>query len=582
MTKKRIFAFMLVFVMMFSLVLVGCGDKDNKVDDNTPAASDDTNTPSGDDSQSQEDNTPAANVDADGNELADKEDQMLRVNWGAEPPGMDAQITTASLSIELIRATMEGLVRPDQQGFIKKGSGLAEDWEISEDGLHYTFHLRDAKWSDGTKITTEDVTFSWLRALAPETAAEYAGMLYAIKGAKEYNKGEGSKEDVGIKAVDEKTLEVELVRPTAQFLELTSFATLVPSQKAAVEKWGEEYAADADKIVYSGPYVISEWNHEQNINLEKNENYWDAENVKLQYINGDMINEASAYVNLYDAGDLDVIGVPGEFIDKYGESDEYKIIPNAVTWYLQYNFTDDLMANYDIRAALAQAIDIDNFIKTALNGVGLPAKGLTPEGMPGKNGKMFDELRGDDQLKFNVEEAKAHLAKAMADLGVTKEDLEEQITFLAGDSSASMLISQALQQMWKDNLGLEFRVENVSYSIRLDRYNKKDYKISLAGWGGDYNDPMTFMDLFITNGGNNDAYYSSAEYDELIDVAVGGRGDERIDAMLEAEKLIASDIPVFPVYYAVRDIVERPYVRGIVRPMCGADNDYKWAYILKH
>ncbi|WP_066505651.1 peptide ABC transporter substrate-binding protein [Abyssisolibacter fermentans] len=567
MKKSKLMVLMLCFVMVFSFAFAGCSDGDKPEEPKQPA---------GDSNQEGDSNQPADN----GEELA--EEQVLRVNWAAEPPGMDTQITTAALSIEIIRATMEGLVRPDQNGFIKKGSGLAKDWEISDDGLHYKFYLRDAKWSDGTPITTEDIKFSWLRALDPDTAAEYASMLYHIEGAEAYNKGEGSKEDVAIRTPDEKTIEVDLVRPTAQFLELTSFATLIPAQKAAVEKFGEEYAADADKIVYSGPFVISEWNHDQNLNLEKNPNYWDAENVKLERIEGDMIIDANSAVNLYDTDGLDTIVVPSEFVEKYGDTDEYAIIPNATTWYLQYNFTNKIMSNYHIRAAFAQALDSDSFVKNVLNGVGLVAEGLTPPGMPGKDGKAFDELRTSKSLPYDPEAAKKHLEEGLKELGMTKEELQEEVTFLAGDSSGWVLMTQAFQQMWKENLGLEIFVENVSYAIRLDRYNKKDYTISLSGWGGDYNDPMTFMDLFITNGGNNDAYYSSAEYDACIDTAVNGMGDERIDAMLRAEEILVKDLPAHPVYHPVRDMVTRSYVKGIVRPLCGADNDYKWAYLLKH
>ncbi|WP_066505638.1 peptide ABC transporter substrate-binding protein [Abyssisolibacter fermentans] len=551
MTKNKFMVLVIIFVMVFTIALSGCKGEINE-------------TPNGDISE----------------ELADE--QILRVNWAAEPPGLDPQTTTAALSIEIIRATMEGLVRPDQKGFIKKGSGLAEDWEMSEDGINYKFTLRDAKWSDGTDITSEDIKYSWLRALAPETAAEYAAMLYHIKGAEEYNKNEGSREDVAIKTPDPKTIEVELVRPTAQFLELTSFATLVPVQKAAVEKFGNDYAADAEKIVYSGPFIIKEWTHDQKLTLEKNPNYWDAENVKIQTIEGDMILDSNTAVNLYDTGGLDTIVVPMEFVDKYGDTDEYKIVPDSTTWYLQYNLTNNIMKNYNIRAAFARALDSESFVNNVLNGVGMVANGLTPPGMPGKDDKTFDAVRTSKSLTFDKAAAAKHLEDGLNELGITKEQLQNEVTFLAGDSSAWKLMTEAFQQMWRENLGLDIVVENVSYAIRLDRYNKKDYTLSLAGWGADYNDPMTFMDLFITNGGNNDAYYSNTEYDKLIDIAVNGTGDERIDAMLKAEELLVKDLPIHPVYHPVKDILEKPYVKDLVRYAVGCDNEYKWCYILKH
>ncbi|WDV46227.1 peptide ABC transporter substrate-binding protein [Clostridiaceae bacterium M8S5] len=571
MTKSKIMALMLVFVMLFTVVLVGCGE-DKPVDKPN-------NQPSGDDKDNNDNNDEESNTNQDGEELA--EEQVLRINYGTEPPGLDPQVVTGTTSFSIIKATREGLIRLGANGEITKGSGLAEDWTISEDGLKYTFKLKDVKWSDGTPITSEDFKFAWLRALSPETASEYAYMLYHIKGGEAYHDKKGSREDVAIKTPDAKTIEVELVRPTPFFLELTAFGTYVPAQKAAVEKYGDQYAADADKMVYSGPFIIKEWNHDQNIVLEKNPNYWDKDSVKLERIEGDMIGDNNSIANLYDTGGLDFIAVADEFIDKYKSTDEYAIVPSATTWWLQYNLTDKIMSNYHIRAALSQALDAEGFVKNVKNGVGLAAKGLTVPTFAGKGGKTFGECLESKRLPFDVAAAKDHLEKGLAELGMTKEELQEELTFLAGDTGGWMLMTEAFQQMWKDNLGLDIFVQNVSFAIRLDKYNKKDYKFSLAGWGADYNDALTFMDMFVTDGGNNDAYFSNKEYDECIKTAIEGTGDERIDAMLRAEDILSEELAIYPVYHTVADIVQRPYVKGIIRPACGT-SEYKWAYLLKH
>lgn len=576
MKKSKWLIFMLVAVMVLSLALSGCGSSDSN--EPAPPADEGSETPSDEGSSDEgnvDENTP------DEEKLA--AEQVLRLNWGSNPPDLDPQTSTDQVSFWIINAVYEGLVRLQPDGSVVKGSGLAEDWEISEDGLKYTFKLRDAKWSDGTPITAEDFEYAWKRAVDPNTASEYAYQFYCIKNGEKINKKEITDLDqLGVKAIDEKTLEVELERPTPYFLSLTSFITYIPAQKAAVEKFGEEFASAPDKMVYSGPFIIDEWVQERSLNLVKNPNYWDADNVTLEKIEGSMITENNTIVNLYDSGELDVIGVPSEFLEKYKDTDEFKSFADATTWYIQYNMEDEYFSNYNIRKAFSLAIDKQTFVDKVLANGSLVAEGLTPPLLPGKDGKEFAENRGKTMPDFNVEEAKKALEQGLQELGITKEQLQEHTTFLTGESTTALRYAQAIQQMWKQNLGIEVTIEPVTFAIRLDRYNKKDYTTTFAGWGGDYNDPMTFMDLFVTNGGNNDAYYSNPEYDEAIQIAVKGQGDERIDAMLKAEELLARDLPIYPIYHPARNVVQRSYVKGIARFPVGVDSEYKWVKILEH
>jgi oligopeptide transport system substrate-binding protein len=457
---------------------------------------------------------------------------------------------------------------------------LAEDWEISDDGLEYTFNLRDANWSDGTPITAEDFAYAWLRVLNPDTAAQYAYQLYHIKNAEAYNTGElTDPSQVGIEVVDEKTLKVTLERETPFFLSLMSFITYVPAQKAAVEKFGEDYALEADQMVYSGPFVIESWAHEDSLVLAKNPNYWDADTVKLDKIVGTMITENNTRMQMYDNGELDIAGVPAEFLDRYIDSPEYVSQTQATTWYLQFNMDDEWFSNPKMREAFALATDAETYVNVVQNGLGQVAEGHTPPSMPGANGKSFGETRTSELPGYDPEEAARLFEEALEEEGITKEEFEEKVTIVAGEGDTWSKIAQFFQSQWKDTLGVELFIEQMSFAMRLDRYNTGTYQITYAGWGGDYNDPLTFMDMWVTDGGNNDANYSNAEYDALIKEAITGSGDRRYEAMAEAEAILAEELPIYPMYHPSRNLVIKPKVKGLASYPVGSDYDFKWTYI---
>lgn len=558
MRKHKWLVFLLVLAMVLSLALTGCGKEEE---------------PAPVDTEGGDEEAPAD----DGEKLAGE--QVLRMNWGSEPPDLDPQTTTDQVSIEIINACYEGLVRLNPDGTV--GDGLAESWDVNDDETVYTFHLRDANWSDGTPITAYDFEFSWFRAIDPEVAAEYSYQLTdtaGIKNAAAFFEGEiTDREQVGIKAIDDKTFEVTLERPVPFFLSLCSFPTFIAAQKAAVEEFGDEFASAPDKMVYSGPFVISEWQHEQKLNLKKNENYWDAENVKLEEIQGDMITDSNTAINLYESDELDITGVPPEFLDRYKDEPEFQSFADATTWYLQYNCEDKFTSNQNLRFALSYAIDAQSFVDNVLANGSLVAGGLCPPLLPGKDGKEFAENRGFVAPKHDAEKAKEYFDKALEELGATKEEVEKHLTFLTGESDTAKKYAAAIQSMWKQNLGIEVQIEAVAFKIRLDKYNQKDYTTTLAGWSGDYNDPLTFMDLFVTGGGNNDAYWSNETYDAAIKQALEADGDDRIDAMIEAEKALAEELPIFPIYIPARNIMQKSKVRDVARFPVGTDIDFKWA-----
>ena len=397
-------------------------------------------------------------------------------------------------------------------------------------------------------------------------------------------------DDVGITAIDDKTLEVKLVRPTVFFLSLTSFITYLPAQKAAVEQWGEEYATEADKMVYSGPFVISEWTHEQNLNLVKNEDYWDAKNVKLPSITGQVISEENTWIQMYESGELDIAVIGPNFLEQYKDQPEYQALPQATTWYLMFNVQDKYFSNLKIRQAFSQATDAQTYVNEIRNGLGEVATQFTPPTMAGKSGSAnFSEdvqaavADGMPSMPpYDVEEANRLLEEGLAELGATKEDLMAECTLVGGDTDPWPTMLQFFQGQWEQNLGVRLEIEMMSFAERLERYDTGTYQITYAGWGGDYNDPLTFMDMWVTGGGNNDSFWSNADYDSYIDTAINGQGDERIEAMVKGEGVLAAELPIYPLYWPTRSFVQRDYVHDVARPPVGADYEFKWAYVDEH
>lgn len=582
MKKTKLFAVLLAAAMSMSVVLTGCSGG------NEPASTEEKKEETTQVSDESEKKGETKEVAKDGEEKLAKE-QVLRINWGSNPPDLDPQTTTDQVSLMIVNACYEGLVRLQADGKAYQDTGIAKSWEISDDKLTYTFKLRDAKWSDGTAITASDFEYAWKRALNPATASQYAYMLYHIKGGQAYNTGEGSVDDVAVKALDDKTLEVTLERPTPFFASLTSFATYNPAQKAAIEKHGDEYTSDVNNMVFSGPFKIVEWVQEQKLTLEKNEMYWDKDNVKLDRIEGDMIIDVNTPVNLYETNSLDAIAVPTEYLAKYRTSPEFGNLAQATTWYLQFNCENEYFANEKIRHAFSMALNRKAFVDNILANGSQVAGGLVPGNMPGKSGGGDFRTQSGEYVndagsngQAAIDEANKLLDEGLAEIGKTREDLAAEVTYLTGETDVSKKLAQALQQMWKQNLGLEVPIETVTFKIRLERYDNKDYTLTFAGWGADYNDPMTFMELFVTGGGQNTAYWSNPEFDALIDKATNTTGDERMQAMIDAEKILMDEKPIAPIYFKARNFVQRDYVKGWVRFSVGVDNEWKWTYLTEH
>ncbi|WP_434630680.1 peptide ABC transporter substrate-binding protein [Thermoanaerobacterium thermosaccharolyticum] len=510
-----------------------------------------------------------------------KVDQVLQLNLGEEPPTLDPQKATDVVSYDVLNAVLEGLVRFDKNGQIKQGSGLAKNWRISKDGLTYTFNLKDAKWSDGNPITANDFEYAWKRALDPNTAAAFAYELYYIKGAKEYNTGKGTAEQVAVKALNDKTLQVTLNEPTPQFLDLLASPIYFPLEKSIYEKYGDNIGTSPDKLVYSGPFILKTWNHEQNLELYKNENYWDKNNVKLQKVILYEIKDTNTEIQNYEAGELDEISLNGDFIDKYKDSKEFHVQPLAVSWFLQFNNKDQIFKNANIRKAFTLSIDRSLLINNVIKNGSIPAESAVPDVIKGYQ-LEFRKEAGEKYFKDNdVKHAQEYLQKGLKELGLTKLPT---ITLLGEDSDTAKKYDQALQQMWNKNLGVNVQIKSEAFKVYLDDLTKGNYELAMSGWGANYcNDPMAFLDMWETNNANNSAFYSNPNYDRLIEEAKAINNLKiRNDKLIQAEKILMNDMGIGPLYFESSAYILKSYVKDFCIPKYGGpDWEIKWAYIEK-
>ncbi|ADL07430.1 peptide ABC transporter substrate-binding protein [Thermosediminibacter oceani] len=500
---------------------------------------------------------------------------------GAEVPNLDPQKATDTYAIMVSNAIFEGLVRV-RDGKVEKG--MAEDWQVSEDQKTWTFKLRDAKWSDGKPVTAYDFEYAFKRLLDPNTASEYAYQGYYILNGEKFNKGEiTDPSQVGVKALDEKTLEIKLENPVKYFDSLMSFISFMPVRKDVVEQHGNAFAADADKLLFNGPFVLKEWKHEQELILEKNPNYWNKDAIKLDRVRILVVNDTNTAYQMYENGELDFVGIPPDFVEQLKNEGKALFYYDGAEAYLQFNGKREgkpWLANENFRKAIGFAIDREDYIKTVLRGVSDPATRYVLPLLSGLEKKFVEEYPYEYySKKADPAKAKEYLNKAMQELNISDPS---KMTFelLTDDNATSKISAETIQDMLRKNLGIEITIKQVPFKQRLEltRRDKMDYDVVLALWGPDYDDPMTYLDLWTSDGGFNSTGWSNKEYDELIKFAkTTADFKARADKMFEAEKLLLDKGPIVPLYFRQRAWTKRDYVTGLVRNFVGGDPDFIYA-----
>ena len=516
------------------------------------------------------------------------EKQEITLNLGEEPPNLDSALATDTVSFDILNNVMEGLIRLGKD--FKLMPGMATEWS-TPDNMSYTFKLRqDAKWSDGKPVTAHDFKFAWLRALDPETASEYSYQLYEyIVGGQEFAtldaadadykaKAAAAREKVAITVEGDYTLKVQLIAPAPYWLGLMAFPTYMPQRQDIVEKHGESYGADADKMVYNGPFVIESWTHESELILKKNAAYWDASNVKLDKATFKMIKDANTAIQMYETGEFDRVGLPGDFIPTYSSDPGFTSIADAATFYLTFNTARKEFANVKLRQAFSLALDRKGFADNVLKNGSVPAEGYVPSSLAGLGSKTFRQISGSHlPVSGNKVEAQRLWEEAKKELGVSKLT----VSILHTDNSTSRRYVQGLQAMLQDALpGLTVDLEAVTFAVRLQRAKKGDFDMVFQGWIGDYNDPMTFMNMFLTGGSYNDSGWSNAQHDGLIKQAqTDSDNAKRMEFMAQAEKILVTELPIVPLYHSATNRVSRPYLKGILDFPLGGSTDLKGAYV---
>jgi oligopeptide transport system substrate-binding protein len=500
------------------------------------------------------------------------------LHWGnsTEPQSLDPHIATGVPEHHIISSLMEGLVFKDKET-LEPRPGVAKSWDISEDGRVYTFYLREnARWSNGDVHNAHDYAWSWWRALQPALGNLYAYMYFPIENAKAYYDGEISDFDqVGVKALDDFTLEVRLANPTPYFLQLLDHYSMFPVHQATVEKFGTADQRGTrwtyeGNIVGNGAFQLKEWKINRRITVERNPYYWNADNVGLNRIIFYPTENVTTEERMFRAGQLHYSAVPSDKIATYKEANNpaLRIQPYLGTYFYRLNVETPHLQDKRIRRALGMTIDRDSLISQITKGGQIPAYAITPPGTMG--------YYPDTDLKFDPEAAKQLLAEAGYPDGKGFPTTE----ILYNTSEGHRKIAVAIQQMWKEYLNIDVTLLNQEWKVYLDTVSGRNFQIARAGWIGDYVDPNNFLDMFICKGGNNRTHWCNTEYDKLVleQAPRAKTHAERLAIFKRAEKILMDDMPVIPIYIYTSNNLVHPTVKNFTNNILNQAN-YREIYL---
>lgn len=473
-----------------------------------------------------------------------------------EPTSLNTLLATYAYDFTPINAMIECLYRDDEND-VPQPAG-AETVDISDDKLVYTFHLReDATWSNGDPVVATDYEFAWQQALNPEVASDYAYMLYFIHNAEPYFNGEVEWSEVGVKVIDDYTLEVTLDNPLPYATDLFAFPTLAPiNQKFYEEVGADKYATDAEYFCCNGMYELTEWSHNSQIVFQKREEYWNADAVGPDEIVYKIITDSQAGLNSYLSREIDYTDLDSGEVVQQAEAAGFEVgvKPARSSYYLIVNTEDEFMSNQNLRLALAYSIDKQALVDTVYQNDNQPMTSFTPPAIMGANDSSFQEALVAERGEMypgsgDLEKAQEYLQAALEELGCTVDELNLSID--CADDSLRRNCATFLQEQWRQNLGIENIAVNSMQTKQVSANRQSgDYCMSLGGWSPDYNDAINFLDLWVTDGGNNDSFWSNEEYDNLIAQATAEADEEvRQQYLFDAEEILAAEMPIIPLYW---------------------------------
>ena len=503
-------------------------------------------------------------------------EQILYKGNGTEPQELDPQIVTGVTEHHIIMSLLEGLVTEDPHD-LHPVPGVAESWDVSPSGTVYTFHLRrDAKWSNGEPVTAHDFWNSYKRILMPSLGSEYAYMLYVVTNAQEFNENKITDfNQVGFKVLDDWTFQITLQSPTPYFLSLLNHVSWFPVHLPTIEKYGAPYERGnkwtrPGHYVGNGPFVLDEWKVNTVISVKKSQTYWDRDHVHLNGIRFLPIDSLDAEERAFRAGQLHMTdSLPLSKIDFYKTNypDLLVIEPYLGTYFYRVNVTKPPLNDKRIRRALALAIDRESIVKNVTRGGQMPAYCFTPPGTAGYT------------CRTHLSEDLAEARRLLADAGYPDGKGLPPIEILYNSSEAHRAIAEAIQQMWKKNLGVDAQLANQEWKVYLDAQRTLSYQVCRAAWIADYVDPNSFLDMWLTDGGNNETGWSDKEYDRLI--AEAGRTtdpQQRLELFQKAEAILLDEMPIIPIYFYTHVAARRPEVKGWW-PTILDNHPYKYVYL---
>lgn len=554
MKLKKVLALVLSAALVVS-AFAGCGGNSSSSTASTESSTASESSAESTESTASGDSTPAASGDATAIFTPKTVDaaKTISLNAGMEPTGLNTLTSTYSIEFSLFKHMYENLVSLDDDD--NTVPGAAESWDYDEDTLTYTFHLRkDGVWTNGDPVTAKDFEFAWSQALNPDVASDYAYFLYFIKNAEKYFNGEVAWDEVGVKVVDDYTLEVTMEQPTPYALFLFSFGTLAPINQRFYEAVGADlYSTEAQYFCTNGPFALTEWSHNDKIVMQKNDAWHGAADVEVEEIDWKIITDANAALSSFLAGDLDMVGLgTGELI-KQAEAAGATIqsYTDGTSFYIYFNNNDQYLSNVNLRRALFNAIDEQKEIDTVWQNDNEPMTSFTAPGVSATDGTSFAGKVGELYAPSrDQEKAKEYLATALSELGCTVDELSAHLSIDCGDSATSIAEASFYQEQWRQVLGIEVTVNSMITKQGSQNRKTGNYVMSITGWGPDYNDPNTFLDLWVTDGGNNQTGFSNERYDELIDLAAKETDLEKRESyFIECEQIIADQLPIGPAFW---------------------------------
>lgn len=501
--------------------------------------------------------------------------QEVNIALKSEPPNLDSTQTTDHVSNTILGHTMEGLVRQSAKAQIIPG--VATTWKLNNTSA--IFHLRkNAKWHDGKPVTSDDFVFAWQKAVNPKTASRYSFIFFPIKNAEAISKGKKPVSSLGVKAQGPHKLEVTLERPCAYFVQLTSFFSYYPQRKDLATKWGRKYGADADKLAFNGAFKLTKWIHGASLKMEKNPFYWNSSKVKLKAINVPYLTpDQLVHFNLLKDGKIDFVGLTKDtLINAQKEKIKVKRFSTGYYFFLEFNFRPNhVTSNKNLRLAIKELVNYKEYLKRVVALPGTKAgRGLVPSMIAGTK-KTF-------RREFPLKKSRASLAKAKKYIAQFKKENPGKTTihWLTRETMVANREAEYFQGLVKKHLGMDVKIDRQIFKQFLAKMSQGKFDIASASWGPDYNDPMTYIDLFASWNPNNRGRWINKKYDSLVQKALDlSGGKKRMKYMAEAEKILLEDIAILPLYEQASLYATNKKLKGLVRRMNAPDPDFTFARI---